>query len=48
MKKARKVLAAMAVAGVLFGVGAGPAEAKRPPCPGGSYVQADGVIVCLK
>jgi len=47
--KMRRLLASIVVAGALVAVAAAPASAKgRPPCPGGSYVNAGGIVVCLK
>lgn len=47
--KARRLFASIVAAGALVAAAAVPASAKgRPPCPGGSYVSADGIVVCLK
>ena len=47
--KMRKLFASLVAAGVLVAVATVPAAAKgRPTCPGGSYVTADGIVVCLK
>jgi hypothetical protein len=47
--KMRRLLASIVAAGALVAVAAVPASAKgRPPCPGGSYVGADGIVICLK
>ena len=47
--KVRRLLASIVAAGAIVAAAAVPASAKgRPPCPGGSYVGVDGVVVCLK
>ena len=47
--KVRRMLASLVAAGALVAVAAAPASAKgRPVCPGGSYVGADGIVICLK
>jgi len=47
--KMRRLLASIVAAGALVAVAAVPASAKgRPPCPGGSYVGASGIVICLK
>ena len=47
--KIRRLFASLVAAGTLLAVATVPASAKgRPPCPGGSYVTADGIVVCLK
>ena len=47
--KVKRIVASMVAAGALIAAAAVPASAKgRPPCPGGSYVGVDGIVVCLK
>lgn len=47
--KVKRILASIVAAGALVAAAAVPATAKgRPPCPGGSYVGADGIVICLK
>ncbi len=47
--KVKRLFASLVAAGTLLAVAAVPASAKgRPVCPGGSYVTAEGIVVCLK
>ena len=44
----RKLIAALTMAGSVVAFSAIPAHAARPLCPGGSYINALGIVVCLK
>jgi hypothetical protein len=47
--KRRRIVASIVAAGAIATLAAVPASAKgRPPCPAGSYVGVDGIVVCLK